>query len=76
MILNHFQVWYIHLFFADVMAGIAQREFDRYFAMQAAASASSEEPSPVYVMPPPMVKLSNFNVCDENAAAVLDMVSV
>ena len=53
------------------MAGIAQREFDRYFAMQA---DSSWWPSPVFALPPPIMKLTNFNVCDENAAAVLDMV--
>jgi len=78
MIPNQLQVWYIHQFFADVMAGIAQREFDRYFAMQAAssASASSKEPAPVYAMPLPIVKLSNFNLCDENAAAVLNLVSL
>ena len=62
-------VWYIHLFFADVMAGIVQREFDRYFAMRA-----NSTPAMIFTMPPPIVKLSNFNVCDENAAPLLEMV--
>jgi len=60
-------VWYIHLFYADVMAAIMERELEKCFYYK--PTESSHE----YVIPPPLIKLSDHKVCDESIPSLLDM---
>ena len=64
-------VWYVHLFFADIMAGIMQHEFENCFRFPVNLTSGPENIP--YSIPPPLVQIKDFNVCDEKEPSILDM---